>query len=74
MKAEDVTVPVVAPTEKFLTVGEVAQWLGVSEGWVRTHAAGRRPPKLPCVRINRSTLRFRESDLNEWARKIGAAA
>jgi predicted DNA-binding transcriptional regulator AlpA len=60
--------------ERLLTVAEVAAWFGVTECWVRSHAAGRRPPKLPSVRINRSILRFRERDLDAWLREKGLAA
>ncbi|MDQ6759366.1 MAG: helix-turn-helix domain-containing protein [Acidobacteriota bacterium] len=52
-------------TLRLLTVAEVAQWLAVSPSWVRDHAAGRRRPGLPCIRLGRS-LRFREDDLAEW--------
>jgi predicted DNA-binding transcriptional regulator AlpA len=63
-----------APRERLLTVPEVAQWLGVSEAWVRAHASGRRPPKLPAIRVNRSVLRFRERELDDWARRMGITA
>jgi hypothetical protein len=34
-----------------LSVSDVAKWLGVSTGWVRDHAAGRRTPRLPAVKL-----------------------
>lgn len=36
---------------KLLSVSEVADWLGMSAAWVRDHAAGRRYPKLPAVKM-----------------------
>jgi hypothetical protein len=36
---------------KLLSVGDVAEWLGVSSAWVRAHASGRRTPKLPAVKL-----------------------
>jgi DNA-binding transcriptional regulator YiaG len=38
---------------RLLEVSEVAEWLGVSPGWVREHASGKRKPKLPAVKIGR---------------------
>ena len=56
---------VVVPGERLLGVGEVASWLGVSPGWVRDHACGRRRPKLPCVRLGK-VLRFRRRDVEAF--------
>ena len=36
---------------RLLDVSEVAEWLGVSPGWVREHASGKRKPKLPAVKL-----------------------
>jgi excisionase family DNA binding protein len=36
---------------RLLEVSEVAEWLGVSPGWVRDHASGKRSPKLPAVKL-----------------------
>ena len=36
---------------RLLEVSEVAEWLGVSPGCVRDHAAGKRSPKLPAVKL-----------------------
>jgi excisionase family DNA binding protein len=58
--------------EKLLTPAEVAEWLGVSEGWIRDHAT-RRDPRLPAVKIGR-LLRFRESEVAEWLKAAGVAA
>jgi len=49
-----------------LTPGEVAQWLGVSAGWVRDHAT-RKEPKLPTVRLGK-LMRFRAMDIEEFIR------
>lgn len=40
--------------EALLSAREVAAWLGVSETWIRAHAAGQRRPKhpeIPCLRL-----------------------
>lgn len=36
---------------KLLSVADVAEMLGVSSAWVRDHAAGRREPKLPAIKL-----------------------
>lgn len=77
MIAPDMTVRIegpIPPREKLLTVPEVAEWLRVSPDWVRAHATGRSLPRLPCVRVGRSVIRFRESELNAWADRMGIAA
>jgi predicted DNA-binding transcriptional regulator AlpA len=51
-----------------MKVGEVADWLQMSEGWVRDHAGGRRRPQLPSVKLGDS-LRFREEDVEEFIQK-----
>jgi excisionase family DNA binding protein len=50
--------------ERLLAVREVAEWLGVSEAWVRDHC-GRKRPHLPVVRLGR-VLRFREEDIERF--------
>jgi len=52
--------------DRLLTPGEVAQWLGVSAGWVRDHAT-RKEPKLPTVRLGK-LMRFRAMDIEEFIR------
>jgi excisionase family DNA binding protein len=71
---EQVEVASGAVTERLLGVPEVAAWLGVSKDWVRAHASGRSLPRLPCVRVGRSIIRFREAELDDWARRMGIAA
>jgi hypothetical protein len=61
------------PRERLLKVPDVALWLGVSKDWVRAHASGRSEPRLPCVRVGRSIMRFKEVDLNDWAQRMGIA-
>lgn len=52
--------------EKLLSPGEVAQWLGVSAGWVRDHAT-RKEPRLPTVRLGK-LMRFRATDVEDFIR------
>lgn len=51
--------------DKLLTVKEVAKWLDVTEGWVRSHANKRRRPFLPAVHMGHA-LRFRESEITRF--------
>jgi Helix-turn-helix domain len=56
-------------TEKLLGVSEVAEWLGVSPGWVRDHAR-RKEPRLPVVRLGevrgKGLLKFRRQDIHRF--------
>jgi hypothetical protein len=56
--------------QKLLGVGEVAQWLGVSKGWVRDHAAGRRQPRLRAIKLgplkSKGLWKFREEDVQAF--------
>jgi hypothetical protein len=45
------TVEIKSERCRLLSVGEVAEWLGVSSAWVRDHASGRRVPKLPAIKL-----------------------
>jgi excisionase family DNA binding protein len=54
---------------KLLTVREVAEWLCISETWVREHATGRRRPSLPSIRLGKS-LRFDEAAVAQWLRDM----
>jgi len=62
--------------ERLLKPREVAEWLGVTEAWVRDHAS-RREPRLPVVKLG-SAVRFRAKDIEEFieqcVRLKGAAA
>ncbi|MCC6591633.1 MAG: helix-turn-helix domain-containing protein [Bryobacterales bacterium] len=55
--------------ERLLTPSELAEWLGVSAGWVRDHAT-RKSPKLPTVRLGK-LIRFRVSDIEAFLREQG---
>lgn len=48
-----------------LNVREVAEWLNVSEGWVRDHASGRRQPLLPSLKLGK-VRRFREDEMESF--------
>jgi Helix-turn-helix domain len=53
--------------KRLLDVDDVAKWLGVSKGWVRDHAAGRRQPRLCAIKLGPSKgkglWKFREEDV-----------
>jgi predicted DNA-binding transcriptional regulator AlpA len=55
---------------RLLSVDEVAEWLGVSKGWVRDHAAGRRQPRLQAIKLgpskSKGLWKFREEDILEF--------
>lgn len=56
--------------KRLLNVSDVAQWLDVSEGWVRDHASGRRHPRLRAIKLGSSRgkglWKFREEDVHEF--------
>ena len=54
---------------RLLTVAEVANWLAVSQSWVRDHATGRRRPVLPCIKLGKS-LRFDKGKVAEWVTSL----
>jgi len=54
-------------------VREVAEWLSISETWVRHHATGRRRPVLPCVRLGKA-LRFDEAEVAAWLKQMATQA
>ena len=56
-----------------LTVKEVAALLLVTPEWVRAHAAGRRRPTLPRLKIG-GKLRFDPADIELWRKGKGAYA
>lgn len=55
---------------KLLSVADVAELFGVSEAWVRDHAAGRREPKLPAVKLGtdegRGIWKFMPQDIEDF--------
>jgi excisionase family DNA binding protein len=50
--------------ERLYSAREVAEWLGVSERWVRDHAT-RRNPRIRAVKLG-TLLRFRWADVEEF--------
>jgi excisionase family DNA binding protein len=54
---------------QLLTVRQVAEWLNVSPSWVRDHAAHRRRPVLPAIKLGKS-WRFRDDQVAEWIRQL----
>jgi len=40
--------------KRLLDVSDVAEWLGVSKGWVRDHALGRRQPRLFAIKLGKA--------------------
>ena len=57
-------------TRRLLNVEDVAEWLGVSKGWVRDHAAGRRLPRLVAIKLGapngKGLWKFREEDVQQF--------
>jgi excisionase family DNA binding protein len=53
--------------EHLLTIRDVAQWLGVSKGWVYDHTT-RKEPRLPCIRLGEMT-RFRREDIEKFLKE-----
>ena len=58
--------------KRLLNVREVVEWLGVSDGWVRDHAAGRRQPRLQAIKLGsrkgKGLWKFREEDVYQFIR------
>jgi excisionase family DNA binding protein len=54
---------------RLLTIPEVAEWLGVSKGWVYDHVT-RKQPRLPCIRFGELT-RFRQADIERFIEEHG---
>jgi predicted DNA-binding transcriptional regulator AlpA len=54
---------------RLLNVSEVADWLHVSEGWIRDHATGRRRPVLPSIKLGKA-IRFDEAKVDEWLQRL----
>jgi len=59
-----------AKPKRLLDVSEVAEWLGVSKGWVRDHALGRRQPRLLAIKLGpakgKGLWKFREEDVYQF--------
>lgn len=56
--------------KRLLDVSDVAEWLGVSKGWVRDHASGRRQPRLLALKLGpfkgKGLWKFREEDVDQF--------
>jgi excisionase family DNA binding protein len=52
------------PNLRLLTIADIAEWLGVSKGWVYDHTTRKRP-LLPCIRLGEMT-RFRREDVEKF--------
>lgn len=62
--------------DPLLSAKQVAEWLLVSEAWVRQHASGQRrvkQPEIPCVRLG-SNVRFRKTDVDAYLERLAKAA
>ena len=59
-----------AKSRRLLSVSEVAEWLGVSRGWVRDHASGRRQPWLFAIKLGpakgKGLWKFPEEDVYQF--------
>src|SRR5260370_34422944 len=59
-----------AKPKRLLDVSDVAEWLGVSKGWVRDHALGRRQPRLLAIKLGpakgKGLWKFREEDVHQF--------
>jgi len=59
-----------AKFRRLLDVSDVADWLGVSKGWVRDHASGRRQPRLLAIKLGpakgKGLWKFREEDVHQF--------
>lgn len=52
-------------TDPLLTVEDVAERLNVTKDWVWDHSS-RKTPYLPVIRIGDGTLRYRQSQIEEF--------
>jgi excisionase family DNA binding protein len=51
--------------ERFLSVPQVAEWLGVAPKWVYRHVAADGPEGLPHYRVG-GQLRFSVGEIEQW--------
>src|SRR5258708_39621191 len=62
--------PFPAKPRRLLDVSDVADWLGVSKGWIRDHASGRRQPRLFAIKLGpakgKGLWKFREEDVHQF--------
>ena len=60
-----ITQPPTLLTDPLLTADEVAVRLNVTKDWVWDHSS-RKSPYLPVIRIGDGTLRYRQSQIEEF--------
>lgn len=60
------------PTTRLLSASELAGFLGVSIGWVKSHAAPRSKLRLPVRRVGKF-VRFDLDEVVSWLSKQGAS-
>ena len=53
--------------QRLLDPSDVAEWLGVSAGWVRDHAT-RKEPRIRAIKVGK-LIRFRAEDVEEFLRE-----
>ena len=53
-------------SQRLLGPSDVADWLGVSAGWVRDHAT-RKEPRIRAIKVGK-LIRFRPEDVEEFLR------
>jgi hypothetical protein len=53
--------------QRLLGPSDVADWLGVSAGWVRDHAT-RKDPRIRAIKVGK-LLRFRSEDIEDFLRE-----
>jgi len=62
--------PFFAKPKRLFDVSDVAEWLGVSKGWIRDHASGRRQPQLFAIKLGpakgKGLWEFREEDVHQF--------
>ena len=58
-------VPRMPQTDPLLTAEDVAERLNVTKDWVWDHSS-RKAPYLPVIRIGDGTLRYRQSQIEEF--------
>jgi predicted DNA-binding transcriptional regulator AlpA len=62
--------------ERLLTVADLAAWLNKPESWVYRHTAPGCPveKRVPHLRLEDRSLRFRRRDIEAWLDKLSAPA
>jgi excisionase family DNA binding protein len=63
---EDASIAAKRVNQRLLGPSDVADWLGVSAGWVRDHAT-RKEPRIRAIKVGK-LIRFRPEDVEEFLR------